>query len=826
MSCNTKTSLAAVIDAVNAQLNNNYVDRDDPRINQGVFTEPTIRGGLMLDEAAKLDFCGYVTECGQREPFGKQWVDRPLYPHNTLVSYEDEGEIKSRWQDTDDVVAGTEIGESYTAYEETRSLGLQGYTIIDSFELGATITQRDQALRHAETGELYRWAGDLPKIVPADSTPDSSGGVDTNAWLEVSDAALRQEILTGGLLTDTLVTATAPVLGAVARSQRDKNSDVVSVKDFGAKGDNITDDSEAFQSNATYAELNKLNHIKVPVTEQNYILDSPIVFNIPQGVRGDSLPRYNRHIYTNGNIVLRNTDVGLKLGNGNGPDVIKDADQWSIVGVSFLPEDYTTGAYSRKKTQTAIEHHSRANKPERGFYVNEFSANTMKYGIHIKNGEQWTDLANLNVTNSCINNNMIALLAEGNIVGMRFEGNQAEQCDEHVIKGSFAGNVAIRDNMIEGSKNTIYIYQKSNILGSAVKNPCRLVIEGNYLESCRGDYLISLEGYYKDVLISNNCADYTTSNLHDHIKLSGTFRNFNNANRFPVFFYPGYYDLSNDTSGLASYKASLKLYNNPMIFSEYRNTPKHLDDGSMKPNYAHINNIVETNEGLYRYLDTFKPIEYSAASSLLTLNTGPLEIGEVVTINIAYFAYPSEETKVGTITPYLEGRLYLYNDSTELIQNLWAPFVPSEGKVKTLTIPYRISKEVQNSLKIGFRVADSTVRLLALSYTKEGTESTNQLDESVVVFKHNKPALLDVNQALKRSVTITNLVPANTTTTVVLESTNIEPGNQVSIVSHSLPEGLTISAYVSSPGKITLKIKNGTEEDLTASGEIQFLLSL
>lgn len=117
MSCNTKTSLAAVIDAVNAQLNNNYVDRDDPRIDQGVFTEPTIRGGLMLDEAAKLDFCGYVTECGQREPFGKQWVDRPLYPYNMLVSYEDEGEIKSRWQDIDEVVAGTEIGESYSFFD-------------------------------------------------------------------------------------------------------------------------------------------------------------------------------------------------------------------------------------------------------------------------------------------------------------------------------------------------------------------------------------------------------------------------------------------------------------------------------------------------------------------------------------------------------------------------------------------------------------------------------------------------------------------------------------------------------------------------------------
>lgn len=267
MSCNTKTSLAAVIDAVNAQLNNNYVDRDDPRINQGVFTEPTIRGGLMLDEAAKLDFCGYVTECGQREPFGKQWVDRPLYPNNTLVSYEDGGEIKSRWQDTDDVVAGTEIGESYTTYEETRSLGLQGYTIIDSFELGATIIQRNQALRHAATGKLYRWAGDLPKIVPADSTPVNSGGVDTNAWLEVSDTALRQEILTGGLLTDTLVTMTKKAPDAVARNLRDVNSETLSTLDFGLVGDGVTPEQKLLTIAA-----NASQDLKIPQTTDAYYL--------------------------------------------------------------------------------------------------------------------------------------------------------------------------------------------------------------------------------------------------------------------------------------------------------------------------------------------------------------------------------------------------------------------------------------------------------------------------------------------------------------------------------------------------------------------------
>lgn len=69
-----------------------------------------------------------------------------------------------------------------------------GFIIVDSFEIGATLTQRNQALRHTETGKLYRWAGDLPKAVPSNSTPNTSGGLGANAWLEVSDTTLRQEL--------------------------------------------------------------------------------------------------------------------------------------------------------------------------------------------------------------------------------------------------------------------------------------------------------------------------------------------------------------------------------------------------------------------------------------------------------------------------------------------------------------------------------------------------------------------------------------------------------------------------------------------------------
>lgn len=88
-----------------------------------------------------------------------------------------------------------------------------GFVTVDSFEIGATITQRNQALRHTATGKLYRWGGSLPKVVAASSTPTSSGGTSANAWIEVSDAALRQQLSTtnGAELVGVDIDASYPV---------------------------------------------------------------------------------------------------------------------------------------------------------------------------------------------------------------------------------------------------------------------------------------------------------------------------------------------------------------------------------------------------------------------------------------------------------------------------------------------------------------------------------------------------------------------------------------------------------------------------------------
>ena len=96
----------------------------------------------------------------------------------------------------ENVVVTTRLGETYPSVKSVleNMVSNLGFIIVDSFEVGATLTQRNQVLRHAEDGKLYRWGGSLPKTVVANSTPASSGGFGSNAWLEVSDLAFRLDL--------------------------------------------------------------------------------------------------------------------------------------------------------------------------------------------------------------------------------------------------------------------------------------------------------------------------------------------------------------------------------------------------------------------------------------------------------------------------------------------------------------------------------------------------------------------------------------------------------------------------------------------------------
>ncbi|MFA1615287.1 hypothetical protein ABME00_13790 [Citrobacter amalonaticus] len=126
------------------------------------------------------------------------------------------------------------FGKEHYTIEGLRWLAQQalaafGYITVDSFQDGATLTLPNQVLRWKlpdGDGDYYRWDGDFGsdgKVVPPGSTPATSGGVGKGTWVSVGYAALNEKF--------------------------EKEISVwTSPERFGAKGDGLVDDTEAFNS--------------------------------------------------------------------------------------------------------------------------------------------------------------------------------------------------------------------------------------------------------------------------------------------------------------------------------------------------------------------------------------------------------------------------------------------------------------------------------------------------------------------------------------------------------------------------------------------------
>ncbi|EOG1815653.1 hypothetical protein ACK3RA_001012 [Enterobacter hormaechei] len=88
------------------------------------------------------------------------------------------------------------FGNEHYTIEGLRWLAQQaiaqyGWIPVGTFHDGATLTLPNQILKDTTDGEYYRWDGSLPKVVPAGSTPASTGGTGVGAWISVGDSTLR-----------------------------------------------------------------------------------------------------------------------------------------------------------------------------------------------------------------------------------------------------------------------------------------------------------------------------------------------------------------------------------------------------------------------------------------------------------------------------------------------------------------------------------------------------------------------------------------------------------------------------------------------------------
>lgn len=106
-----------------------------------------------------------------------------------------------------------------------RSYAESWYTMVSgSFEEGGTIATSSEVMLYEAEGKAYSWEGQLPKTLPANTTPANSGGVGVGAWVDRSGSS---------------------------------STKVISIKDprfaGGAKGDGINNDAPAIQAAIDYA---------------------------------------------------------------------------------------------------------------------------------------------------------------------------------------------------------------------------------------------------------------------------------------------------------------------------------------------------------------------------------------------------------------------------------------------------------------------------------------------------------------------------------------------------------------------------------------------
>lgn len=131
-------------------------------------------------------------------------------------------------------------------YNKIDSLVKNGYTPVGSFELGGTVSLQNDVLQFGSGPNTthWRWEGSLPKVVPAGSTPTSTGGIARGAWWDVTDATLRGQLsaASGAAMIGYLRSNTA-----ATRTVKDRLDDFVFLEDFGGKAnDPSVDNSLAF----------------------------------------------------------------------------------------------------------------------------------------------------------------------------------------------------------------------------------------------------------------------------------------------------------------------------------------------------------------------------------------------------------------------------------------------------------------------------------------------------------------------------------------------------------------------------------------------------
>ena len=259
---------------------------------------------------------------------------------------------------------------------------------------------------------------------------------------------------------------------------------------FGAKGHDKTLDSQPrLQAYIKWCEINGFSSGYIPTFKQTYKLNAPLVLELGDfRLFGDKGMQYNHpwvdtsipRDWRKGNFVVsENVRCAIDLGASqrSGANVTPETPQtknfaqaWTVNGLSVVGEK---GAYNR--TSDGIQWTATQNGPHRPVVLNGLSAYGVSRAFYVEPlaPDTTIQMANLQISDCTFSFCDYAIFTEGaGIYGANIHDNNFEANGKGCIKGNFNGYVAIKNNMLENTKNPVDIHVSS----------AEVVTEGNYFE--------------------------------------------------------------------------------------------------------------------------------------------------------------------------------------------------------------------------------------------------------------------------------------------------------------------------------------------------------
>lgn len=154
------------------------------------------------------------------------------------------------------------------------------------FSTGGTLTanDRDKVVYDPVSKTWYSYAGTLPVVVPASFNPVGNAN-----WKPRTDPDLRNDLASSSDgKGDYLISVNQPGVSGTPRTQHAKNADIISVKDFGAVGDGVVDDTAALTALAAWVNSRPKysNPVTVNFPNGTYLYSGGLDFIRPVAIYG------------------------------------------------------------------------------------------------------------------------------------------------------------------------------------------------------------------------------------------------------------------------------------------------------------------------------------------------------------------------------------------------------------------------------------------------------------------------------------------------------------------------------------------------------------